>query len=296
MSQLALPLGLQDHAVFESFLPTGNEAQNKHPVRRGFHYLLAIGSGLSVGWLAYAAMTREPGSIAWYFMERSYLEGGGKNVVNVILVDFRGFDTLGEITVLAIAGLGVFALLDGLRLARRERALDGGPWVTEAFPMMLRVVAGWLLPVALLIGIYILLRGHNAPGGGFIAGLVVSVALLIQYMAFGLHSVHVRMPIRYDRVAGVGLLIAASTGFGSFLRGFPFLTSHTAHPVLGWLGEVGLASAAAFDLGVFLVVVGGTLLTVLTLSRVSHPEPDSQSADDQAPGTAALLSNPQGGN
>ncbi|MGH1357788.1 MAG: monovalent cation/H+ antiporter subunit A [Burkholderiaceae bacterium] len=254
-----------------ALLPAGNEQHRRSNLKRSVHGILSIGCGLGVGWLAYSAMTREAGSIAWYFMERSYVEGGGKNVVNVILVDFRGFDTLGEITVLAIAGLGVFALLDGLRVSRRERAPDGSPWIAEKFPLMLRVLAGWILPFALLVGVYVFLRGHNAPGGGFIAGLIVAVGLVLQYMAFGLHSVESRLPVRYDRVAGVGLIIATSTGIGSLLLGFPFLTSHTAHPVLGWLGEVGLASAAAFDLGVFLVVVGGTLLTVLTLSRVSHP-------------------------
>ncbi len=281
-----------------ALLPMANKAKNKRPMRRRFHALVAVGCGFGVGWLAFAAMTRDPSSIAWYFMERSYLEGGGKNVVNVILVDFRGFDTLGEIAVLAIAGLGVFAMLDGLQLARRDQGPDGKPWAADVFPMMLRVLAGWLMPVALLVGIHIFLRGHNAPGGGFIAGLVVSVALLLQYMAFGLHKVEALMPIRYDRMAGVGLLIAALTGVGSFLLGFPFLTSHTGHPVLGWLGEIGLASAAGFDLGVFLVVVGGTLLTVLTLSKVSHPVVASHpaAAEDGNAAPAAGQLKPQGGN
>ena len=81
-------------------------------------------AGLGVGWLAYAGMTRDPSSISWFFIERSYTGGGGNNVVNVILVDFRGFDTLGEITVLAIAALGVFALLDGIRVASVSQTLN----------------------------------------------------------------------------------------------------------------------------------------------------------------------------
>lgn len=280
-----------------ALLPNTSEAYKRSSLKKSLHWVLAIGCGFGVAWLAYVAMTRDPSSIAWYFMENSYTGGGGNNVVNVILVDFRGFDTLGEIAVLAIAGLGVFAMLDGLRVMRRERSPDGEPWIAEVFPLMLRVLAGWLLPLALLIGIYIFLRGHNAPGGGFIAGLVVSVALLLQYMAFGLHSVEARLPIRYDRVAGVGLLIATFTGVGSLLLGFPFLTSHTGHPVLGWLGEVGLASAAAFDLGVFLVVVGGTLLTVLTLSRVSHPFELLDQANEKGPAddAGASLAKPEGG-
>ncbi|MEZ5657406.1 MAG: monovalent cation/H+ antiporter subunit A [Burkholderiaceae bacterium] len=251
-----------------ALLPLSNSMRTRRPLRRAWHAVLSVFSGLGIGWLAYAAMTRDRDSLAWYYLERSYAEGGGRNVVNVILVDFRGFDTMGEITVLGIAALGVFALLDGIRLTRREMD-PGRPWVREVTPLMLRVVAGWMLPLALMVGLYIFLRGHNAPGGGFIAGLVVSVALLIQYIAFGVRDTEARLPIRYDRLAGVGLLIAAFTGVGSFLLGYPFLTSYTAHPVLPVLGEVGLATAALFDLGVFLLVIGATLLTVLTLSRVS---------------------------
>lgn len=277
-----------------ALLPTGSEKVARNPAKRIVHGFIAIGCGVGIAWLAYAGMTREASTISWYFMDKSYTEGGGTNVVNVILVDFRGFDTLGEIAVLAIAALGVFALLDGLKVARRERSPDGGPWLAEKFPLMLRVAAGWVLPIALLVGIYIFLRGHNQPGGGFIAGLVVSVALLLQYVAFGLHATEARLPIRYDRVAGVGLLIATLCGVGSFLLGFPFMTTHTGHPIIGWLGEVPLASAAIFDLGVFLVVVGGTLLTVLTLSRVSHPAPKTESPPESA-GLDRAGPEPQGG-
>ncbi len=264
-----------------ALLPLVNEPLNRRPLLHYLHVLISVGAGLGVGWLAWAGMTRDPESLAWYYMANSYIQAGGKNVVNVILVDFRGFDTMGEITVLGIAALGVFALLDGLKVVRRDRAPDNRAWIVEVFPLMLRVIAGWILPIALLVGIYIFLRGHNQPGGGFIAGLIVSIALLIQYMAFGLRPMEAKLPIRFDRLAGVGLLIGVTAGLGSFLFGFPFLTSHTAHPVLGWLGEVGLASAAAFDLGVFLTVVGATLLTVLTLSRVSH---DRNGADSDPEG------------
>ncbi|MEZ5654058.1 MAG: monovalent cation/H+ antiporter subunit A [Burkholderiaceae bacterium] len=262
-----------------ALLPLTNAQRTERPVRRFWHSVVSVFAGLGVGWLCYAAMTRDRDSLAWYYLERSYTEGGGHNIVNVILVDFRGFDTQGEITVLGIAALGVFALLDGIRLARRE--IDPArPWVREVTPLMLRVVAGWMLPLALMVGLYVFLRGHNAPGGGFIAGLIVSVALLIQYIAFGVRDVDAKLPIRYDRLAGVGLLIAAATGLGSFLLGYPFLTSYAAHPVVPVLGEIGLATAALFDLGVFLLVIGATLLTVLTLSRVSGTDDPPDELDD----------------
>lgn len=271
VSTLLLFMGL-------ALLPQRSERQRRHSVRRAIHGVIAVVSGLGIGWIAYAAMTRPAESIAWYFMEKSVPEGGGRNVVNVILVDFRGFDTMGEITVLGLAALGVFALLDGLRLQRAAADPAGRAWFAQPYPLMLRVVAGWMLPLSLMVALYIFLRGHNAPGGGFIAGLVASVALLTQYIARGLDSTESLLPLRYDRTIGLGLLIAASTGLGSFFLGYPFLTSASGHPVIGWLGEVGLASAALFDLGVFLVVVGGTLLTVVTLGRVSGARPDTPSA------------------
>jgi len=83
------------------------------------------------------------------------------------------------------------------------------------------------------------------------------------------------------------------TGIGSFLLGFPFLTSYTAHPVLPILGELGLATAAAFDLGVFLVVVGSTLLTVMTLARVTQPTEDNdvETTDPSSPSNQPAQAN-----
>ncbi len=266
VSTLLLFMGL-------SLLPRGSEPGRAHPARHLAHGLVALACGVGVGWLALAAMTRDADSIAWYFVERSLSQGGGRNVVNVILVDFRGFDTLGEITVLALAALGVYALLGGLKVAREPSSPGGLVWAADVHPLMLRVVAGWMLPLTLVVALHVFLRGHNAPGGGFIAGLVVSVALLMQYMAHGIDRVDSILAVRYDRVLGAGLLIAAATGVGSFVWEHPFLTSHTAHPTLAVFGEVGLASAAVFDLGVMLVVVGATLLTVLTLGRVGTAAP-----------------------
>ena len=97
-------------------------------------------------------LTRDFDSIAWYFLEQSLPLGGGSNVVNVILVDFRGFDTLGEITVLGIAGVGVLALLDGLRLRRPELDPLGRPWSYAGRPLLLRRAARLVLPMALLVG------------------------------------------------------------------------------------------------------------------------------------------------
>src|SRR5690606_16373196 len=106
----------------------------------------------------------------------------------------------------------------------------------------------------LVIGLYLFLRGHNAPGGGFIAGLVISVALIVQYLASGAEWARsrVRLPLAPMIAAGVG--IAFLTGLGSFAFGRPFLTSAFGYFKLPVVGKFELATAALFDLGVLLVV------------------------------------------
>ena len=215
--------------------------------------LLATGLGLGVGFIALAAMTRPLETISWYFLENSVPLGGGANVVNVILVDFRGYDTFGELTVLAIAALGASAMMTGLRLVQPGGAPEAGA------PLLLRVAARWLLPLALLVSIFLFVRGHNAPGGGFVAGLVTAVALLMQHMA----GSGARLRLDYGRIAGVGLLVAGATGIGAWFFGKPFLTSAHAERVLPVVGELPLASAMLFDLGVYLAVVGATMLTLV---------------------------------
>ncbi|EWG98803.1 hypothetical protein Q427_28470 [Halomonas sp. BC04] len=138
--------------------------------------ILAASLGVVVAMLNYALLTRETLTIADYFLRESLPGGGGTNVVNVILVDFRGFDTLGEITVLTLAGLATFKLLNRMRLFMPSGNLEGIRWSQHRYPMILAVVAQILLPLALLVSVYIFLRGHNQPGGGFIAGLITSVA------------------------------------------------------------------------------------------------------------------------
>ena len=233
---------------------------------------LAIAAGLGVTALLWAVLTRPNESIAWYYLLESLPKGGGSNVVNVILVDFRGFDTFGEIIVLGIAAIGVFALMDGLKV---ERKLTMG----TLNPMLLSVASRVLLPFALLVTVYIFLRGHNLPGGGFIAGLITSVALVMQFMADGLHATADRMRVDFSKFIGLGVLIAGLTGLASWFFGSAFLTSYTGHPVLPLLGEVPLASAAAFDLGVFLTVVGATLLSISALAGASRRATDMIAGD-----------------
>ncbi|PZR40224.1 MAG: monovalent cation/H+ antiporter subunit A, partial [Ectopseudomonas oleovorans] len=233
---------------------------------------LALGSGTMVAMLAYAVLTRPYQSISSFFLENSVSGGGGTNVVNVILVDFRGFDTLGEITVLAIAAIGIYALLYGLHLPHPSHDKNGRPWSTDAHPMILDMLSRAMLPMALLVSAFIFLRGHNLPGGGFIAGLITSVALILQYISHGVTWTQERLKFSYHATAGWGVLIAGLTGLGSWAFGSPFLTSAFGHFHIPLIGEIELATAILFDLGVFLAVVGATLLILSNIGHVSQDE------------------------
>lgn len=235
-----------------------------------------------MAWLAWVMLTRDHDSISWYFLNHAAVAGGGTNAVNVILVDFRGYDTFGEITVLAIAAIGVLALMDGMRT--RRPSMDGAnrPWTFAAQPLMLRVAARTVLPLALVVTLYILMRGHNLPGGGFIAGLITAVALVLQYMALGQSRAEALLRAeggrRFVRWIGMGLGIAGLTGVAAFAFGQPFLTSAHGHPYVALLGQLPLASAALFDLGVYITVVGATLLTLSTLGAITREPAASASA------------------
>jgi multicomponent K+:H+ antiporter subunit A len=248
-----------------ALMPLTSPAEST-PARRNRDAALAVLAGAGVAALAWAALTRSQETISWYFLAESMPKGGGSNVVNVILVDFRGFDTFGEIIVLGIAAVGALALMNGLKA---ERRLIPG----SLNPLLLSVAARALLPFALLVTAYIFLRGHNLPGGGFIAGLITSVALVMQYMADGLLPTRRRLPLDYASVIGAGVLVAGLTGVGSWFFGAAFLTSTFGHPHLPLIGEVPLASAIAFDLGVYLTVVGATLLAISVLAGASRREP-----------------------
>ncbi|RZT93644.1 monovalent cation/H+ antiporter subunit A [Rivibacter subsaxonicus] len=266
ISAVLLMLGL---ALLPTVAPRESSA-----LRRTRDALLALAGGGAIGWLAWLVMTREHDSISWFFLQNALPQGGGNNVVNVILVDFRGFDTFGEITVLAIAGIGALAMLDGLRLRRPALDEANRPWRFATHPLLLRALARLVLPLALVFSLHLFWRGHNLPGGGFVAGLITAAALVLQYMALGqaradaiLHAAGGR---RFTAWVGSGLLVAALTGAGAMAFGEPFLTSAFGHPVVPLLGELALASAALFDLGVYLTVVGATLLALSVLGAVSR--------------------------
>jgi multicomponent K+:H+ antiporter subunit A len=235
--------------------------------------ILAVVAGLGTAALAFAMMTRDVASISDYHVAQSKPGGGGTNIVNVILVDFRGFDTYGEIIVLCIAALAIYAMLDTALVgaaARRLRAMRQGIESADVHPLVLVVATRALLPLAITVGVYIFLRGHNQPGGGFIAGLVVAIAFIMQYMASGYAWSAERRRFDPHALLGAGVLIAGLTGLGALLFGRPFLTSAFAYLPIPLVGDVEVATAALFDLGVFLTVVGTVILSLARIARVEQ--------------------------
>ena len=234
--------------------------------RRWRDALVASGAGLGIAAVAYAVMRRPFDSISPYYLAHALPDGGGGNVVNVVIVDFRGFDTMGEITVLAIAALVVHALLGSHPAAPQRPASSAADYGS----LLLAVAARMLLPLATIVAIYLLLRGHNLPGGGFIAGLVLASAVVVARIA-GAIPVVIATRLRHPVWIAVGLAVVIATGAGSIALGYPFLTSSFAHPVVPGLGEVPLATAALFDLGVFIAVVAASLLVLEVPARLGGP-------------------------
>lgn len=280
--------------------------------RRGRDLAVAVFAGAGMAFLSWTVMTRRfPESISPFFLDRALSEGGGTNVVNVMLVDFRGFDTFGEITVLGVVALTVYALLRRFRPAlesmalpaqQRAQADDGSSDLLNprravdtavGYLMVPAVLMRLLLPVSVLVSAYFFMRGHNAPGGGFVAGLVMSVALLLQYIVSGTEWVEEHLRIYPRRWIAIGMLLALATGGGAVVLGYPFMTTHTAHLHLPLLGSIHVPSALFFDMGVFSIVLGATMLILTALAHQSvrsHrwvEEQDERQATADAKGQAA---------
>lgn len=255
-------------------------------LRRRRDLIIAIVAGLGMTLLTYF-LTMRPGNVSDIgdvILAKSLPEGHGTNVVNVILVDFRGFDTFGEITVLAIVALAVYALLrrfrppqemlqaldpasDELTTDLRRIKEDGKlPRGTMLVP---NVIARLLMPITTLIAFYFFFRGHNLPGGGFVGGLIFATGVLTQFIVSGMLWVEDKSRIRPQNWLGFGLVLAVGAGLLPMLSGKPFLTAMIWEPVLPFFGKLHLSSVLIFDLGVFTVVVGTTTYMLVALAHQS---------------------------
>ncbi len=258
-----------------NFLPNQTPIEST-TLRRLRDGAVALALGVGAMMMSYHFLLRDAVQtpISEFHLANSYKGGGGTNVVNVILVDFRGFDTFGEIIVLGIAALLIYALtetlLSGPVRARLLNRMPDQPRAGDMHPMMMVVLTRVMMPVVLMVGFYIFLRGHNEPGGGFIAGLVVSIAVVMQYMASGFAWATARQRYPYHGIIGAGVLIAGLTGIGSWFFGKPFLTSDFTYVRIPPFEKFELATAALFDVGVFLAVVGAVMLSLESFSRLAR--------------------------
>lgn len=246
------------------------------------NFLISLGVGVMVTLIALSALSAGSShpfeSISKFFLEASYKLAGGKNVVNVILVDFRGFDTMLEIVVLGIASLGIYAMIrlnldeeQDVQLPSPTLSADkqAGAKLTppRSNDVILRMTSRVAMFIILTFSLYLFFAGHNDPGGGFIGGLMTSAALVLLAIAFGMEVMRKIVPLDFRKVMATGLLIAFLTGLGSLAFGVPFLSHAFGHVQVPIMGEVELATAVIFDLGVYLTVVGVTMTIILEIGR-----------------------------
>jgi len=247
----------------------GAARATRFKVRRA---LLAAATGVVVAVLAAFATAARSTEPIWHRIPLAAYElGGGKNAVNVLLVDIRAWDTLGEISVLIVAATGVASLVFRTRrFGTAPRAVDSpryDPDLVSWLPasrlmaredrsMVLQITTRLLFPTIMVLSIYFFFSGHNAPGGGFAGGLMAGLALTLRYLAGGRYELGEALPVDAGHILGAGLTLAAGTATTSLLLGAPPLSSAIVEITLPLIGHVKLVTAMFFDLGVYLIVVG----------------------------------------
>lgn len=238
-----------------------NLAELSPPLVRYRDLMIGAGNGLLIGGLVLSVSTTETsGRLREYFVEFAPTLAHGRNVVNVILVDFRGFDTMGEITVLATAAIGVRALL---RIALRDRGHADPTADIEVTSSIFKTGARYLMPLLLLLAVFLLWRGHNEPGGGFVGGVVAAAAFALYLIAYGVQRARQLLWIKPMSLLAAGLSIALLSGVPGAVRGQSFMTAQWA------LDPIAIGTPMLFDLGVFLVVSGVMLMMIFSLAEES---------------------------
>lgn len=249
--------------------------------------VLAIAVGVSVAVFGAFAMAARTGQVvADLLPEAAYLRGYGANTVNVILVDIRAWDTLGEISVLLVAATGVASMVFRTRrFGRAPRTADADAYLKDqgaATPyspaigsttwlrgsdyydpnqrsLVLEVASRVIFPLIMVVSVYFLFAGHNNPGGGFAGGLAAGLALALRYLAGGRYELGETLPLDSGKILGVGLSLVGGTALASLFVGAPALSSAAITFTLPVLGQAKLVTSLFFDVGVYLVVVGMVL-------------------------------------
>jgi multicomponent Na+:H+ antiporter subunit A len=249
------------------------------PRRFGRMAIGALVAAVVAGIMVVSTGARTATPVSAPFPEEAVAFGGGKNIVNVTLVDIRAWDTMGEIAVLVAAGTGVASLVF-LRtrrstikrvhdIAPRDPAgqpppaprrpvwLPGGRTLApERRSIIFEVITRLVFHTIVVFSIYLLFSGHNNPGGGFAAGLVTGLALVVRYLAGGRYELDEAAPVDAGALMGTGLFIAAASGLAPLAFGGAVLQSALVDLTLPVLGEVHLVTSVFFDVGVYVLVVG----------------------------------------
>ncbi len=293
-------------------LPAESDQTNirKHRLPRA---ALALAVGASVTTLAVFAMAARTGvPIAALLPDAAYYRGHGANTVNVLLVDIRAWDTLGEVSVLLVAATGVASMVfRHRRFGAAPRVADAGrpdisPSSTVATSpaagditwlrgselrdprhrsLVLEVATRMIFPLIMVLSAYFFFAGHNTPGGGFAGGLTAGLALVLRYLAGGRYELGETLPLDAGKILGVGLGLSAGTAVVSLLLGAPVLSSAVLQFDIPVLGTVKLVTALFFDLGVYMIVVG----LVLDVLRSLGARVDVDMAEKRATGPAAVM-------
>ncbi|MHA3724909.1 Na+/H+ antiporter subunit A [Leucobacter sp. HY1910] len=294
-------------------LPQRLNTRVKRPVRWA-RAVIGIATGLTLGAAAIVALgARVADPISLELPGLAYAGGHGSNVVNVMLVDIRGWDTMGELSVVLAAATGVASLVflstrADLRpkLSRKQartvardnlrRVADPNdparrtPWVLAGRTLdpanrsiLLEVVVRLIFHGLIILSIYLLLTGHNSPGGGFAGGLVAGLALVARYLAGGRHELSATVPLDAGRILGAGLAIAVTMALLPMFFGQSALASAWIDVDLGWFGTLPLVTSTLFDIGVYLVVFGLVLDVLRSLGSEidEHEELDKQAAQQE---------------
>jgi len=267
---------------------------------------LAVAVGATVTTLAAFAMAARTGRpIAELLPEAAYVLGHGSNTVNVILVDIRAWDTMGEVSVLLVAATGVASMVfRSRRFGAAPRVSDAGqpdigrlPTSFNTSPaagdiiwlrgsglrdprhrsLVLEVATRLIFPVMMVLSAYFFFAGHNVPGGGFAGGLMAGLALVLRYLAGGRYELGETLPLDAGKILGAGLTLAAGTAAASLFLGAPVLSSALIQVDLPVLGTVKFVTALFFDLGVYLIVVGLVLDVLRSLGARIDVELSEQS-------------------
>lgn len=256
-------------------------------------WLVTTAASVAAGGFVAVALVAVAGPSPWPREATGYLdwaaEAGGSNVVNVILVDFRALDTLGEISVLMVAVLGVAGLVRLAGPSRRveldfehpgqgeERAWLGDPAAPALGPrsVLLSVTTRVLSPTVALFSVYLLFSGHHGLGGGFAAGLVAGIAYTLRYLAGGPRELRHAARATPAVLLGAGLLLAVGTGAAAWPAGGQLLQSAQVELSLPVIGVVETSTSLGFDLAIYLLVIGAVHTLVDTLGASIQPVPEA---------------------